>query len=88
MIITARNTYEFEGTLTNKAWTLEIIDKQNLMTDSIVENLKNFSKPIFWNDGDFKHHIFYIFDFKIDNVWFESLEVDCCNMKIVLNAFK
>jgi hypothetical protein len=55
-----------------------------LVTESIIEQLKGFKDSIYFNDLSGKH---WIFDFKIDNVWFEAREIDCCNMEMVLNAY-
>jgi hypothetical protein len=82
--IKGNNNYSFEGTDTGKFWEFEIIDKDNLLTNKITEQLKNFSESIYFNDLTAKH---WIFDFKIENVWFEATSVNCNNMRMILNAY-
>ncbi|MDD2627798.1 MAG: hypothetical protein PHD20_02810 [Clostridia bacterium] len=83
--IKGNNNYSLEGSDTGKPWEFEIIDKDNLLTNEITEQLKDFSEPIYFNDLSGKH---WIFDFKIENVWFEATSVNCCNMYMVLNAYQ
>lgn len=83
-MIMCNNPYSFEGTETSKSWKLKIIDDNNLLTNEITEQLKNFSEPIYFNDLTGKY---WIFDFKINNVWFESKRINCNKMTMVLNAY-
>jgi hypothetical protein len=78
------NNYSFEGTETGEGWTIEVIDKENLLNDAITDELKQFSETIYFNDTNGRY---WIFDFSINNVWFESREIDCNNMHIILNAY-
>jgi hypothetical protein len=84
VVVMCNNNYSFEGLETGRAWELEIIDNNNLLTDSITEQLKDFNKTIYFNNNTGKH---WIFDFPLDGVCFESVKIDCNNMKIVLNAY-
>lgn len=84
IIIKGNNNYSFEGSETGKSWDIEIKDKDNLLTNNIIEQLKQFDKPIYFNNTNSKY---WIFDFKIEDVYFESVNIDCCNMKMILNAY-
>jgi len=77
------NNYQLEGT-TAGTWMFKVIDNNNLLNDAIINQLKQFNKPIYFSDITTKH---WIFDFQIEGVWFEALNIDCCKMEIVLNAY-
>lgn len=83
-IITGKNQYILEHSPAG-TWIFEIRDNKNLVDDNIADQLSNFGESIYFNDLSGKH---WIFDFKINNVWFEALEVDCVNMKMLLNAYQ
>lgn len=82
-VIEGNNNYSLEGSETGN-WKFEIRDKNNLLTEEITEQLKDFSEPIYFNDLSAKH---WIFDFNINNVWFEATHIDCCKMYMILNAY-
>jgi len=82
-IIKDNNNYSLKGSEAG-VWAIEIIDNNDFLTNEIIKQLKQFRKPIYFNETNGKH---WIFDFKIDNVWFESVQIDCNNMKILLNAY-
>lgn len=77
------NNYSLEGTEVG-TWTFKIIDKQNLLNDNIINLLKQFKEPIYFSDITSKH---WIFDFQINGVWFEALNIDYNNMEMTLNAY-
>ena len=77
------NNYQLEGTAAG-TWTFKVIDNHNLLNDNIINKLKQFKEPIYFNDISGKH---WIFDFKIENVWFEALNIDCNNITMTLNAY-
>ena len=77
------NNYTIDGTEAG-TWTFKVIDNHNLLNDNIINKLEQFKEPIYFNDISAKH---WIFDFKIENVWFEALNIDCCNMTMTLNAY-
>lgn len=69
---------------TKNGWTLEVIDNDNLLNHNITEQLKKINEPIYFSEITFKY---WMFDFKINDVWFEALNIDCCNMTMTLNAY-
>lgn len=68
----------------NLGWEIKLTDKNNLLTGDTIEELKQMNHVIYWNDIDCKH---WIFDFKINNVWFEAINIDMNNNKMTLNVF-
>lgn len=85
IIINCINLYALEGSEAQYPWVLEVIDNNHLMTEEIAQQLKQFDQTIYFNDLTCKH---WIFDFKVGNVWFESMWIDCNNMRMVLNAYQ
>lgn len=53
--------------------SLKVVKGLELLTDEIKERLSNFREPIFWSNDRLCH---WFFDFKINNVWIESLNID------------
>lgn len=77
------NNYTLEGSEAG-IWTFKVIDNHNLLNDNIINQLEQFKEHIYFNDISGKY---WIFDFKIENVWFEALNIDCNNMTMTLNAY-
>ena len=83
-LIKGINQYSLEGTPSNKTWTFEVQDSENLLNSSIIEKIKEFNNPVYFNDISCNY---WIFDFFVDDVWFEALEVNPVKMYILLNAY-
>jgi len=74
----------FQGTITE----IEIIDGDNILTNEIITKLKEYLKNetiVYFNDLSCKH---WIFDFKIDNVWFTSKSINNELTKFTLESFR
>ena len=84
-IIKGKNNYSFEGSPTGKSWTFEIIQGIEFLTDELKEKIADFKESIFFNDSNSKY---YFFDYNIDDVWIEGLEIDCNNMIMKLSLFQ
>lgn len=54
------------------------------ITNEIMKKLENLNEPIYWNDSTCSH---YIFSFKINDVWFDSMEItnDLKNIELYAN---
>lgn len=56
---------------------ITITDNENLLTDTIISKLQQYFKTdkavIYFNDITSKH---WLFDFKIDNIWFSSTNMN------------
>lgn len=76
------NTYVFKN---NFDYTFIVEDKENLLNDEIIEKLKAKDFTIYHNDLDC---YYWIFDFKVNGVWFEATSINLVEHKIHLNAFK
>lgn len=70
--------------LTNYGYNFIIQDDNNLLTEEIVEMLKKYNATIYHNDLE---SYYWIFDFQLNNVWFESLNINLCTNTIILKAF-
>lgn len=70
--------------LCENGWTLEIKDKENLINEDITQELKKIDMVIYFNDTSGEH---WIFDFKIKNIWLESLKIDRIEKHIILKAW-
>lgn len=77
----------FIGLKNNYDWLLKITDKENLLNHNgeIIEQLKSYDCTIFFNDSTCKY---WIFDFKINGIWFEATHIDCIKHVIELNVYK
>ena len=65
-------------------YIIKIKDNNNLLSEDILKKLQNFKFVIYFNNCDC---YYWIFDFKIDLVWFESTNIDMNENIIELNAF-
>lgn len=65
-------------------YIIKIKDNNNLLSEDILKKLQNFKFEIYFNNCDC---YYWIFDFKIDLVWFESTNIDMNENIIELNAF-
>jgi len=63
----------------NKEYTLKI--KGFIFNRKIINELKNYQFTIYWNDLESNY---WIFDFKINNIWFSSYKIDMDNKIIYL----
>ena len=76
-------------TLNHNGVKVKIIDNQNLLTDNIIEKLKQYFDSgkaiIYFNDCTSKH---WLFDFEIDNVWFSSKSINNELTRITIECFK
>lgn len=63
----------------NKDFTLKI--KGIIFNKKIINELKNYNFTIYWND---LQCYYWIFDFKINNIWFSSYKIDMDNKIIYL----
>lgn len=66
----------------NKDYTLKI--KDSISDQEIIKALKQYQFTVYWNDVDC---YYWIFDFKINNVWFTSYKIDMDNKIIYLKQF-
>lgn len=88
-VLETKNAISFTLTNLNTTPTEYIIDdSQNLIGSDELIKLKEYlaSKDfvIYFNDSTSKH---WACDFKINNVWIESLEIENDFSKIVLKAY-
>lgn len=73
-------------TIQNKyGFTLHLSGDTQLLTDDTIEKLKDYDDTIFWNDSKCEH---WMFDFKINDVWFEVREIDMSKQVMKINAFQ
>lgn len=63
---------------------IKITDNNNLITTSIIDRLKEHLEPIYFNDLSCKH---FMFDFQIDNIRLESININNELTVIELNAY-
>lgn len=63
----------------NKDFTLKI--KGLIFNKKIIKELENYNFTIYWNDLEC---YYWIFDFKINNIWFSSYKIDMDNKIIYL----
>lgn len=63
---------------------ITIIGAIEKITNDIMKKLENLNEPIYWNDSTCSH---YIFSFKINDVWFDSMEItnDLKNIELYAN---
>jgi len=66
----------------NKDFTLKI--KGLIFNKKIINELKNYNFTIYWNDLEC---YYWIFDFKINNIWFSSYKIDMDNKIIYLQKW-
>lgn len=84
MIIQCENNYQLENSEAGY-WKIRINKGKELITEEIIEALKDFNQPIYWNDSECKH---WFFDYKIcDTLWVEGANVDCNKMIIDINLY-
>ena len=65
-------------------YIIKIKDNNKLLSEDILKKLQNYEFEIYFNNCDC---YYWIFDFKIDLVWFESTNIDMNKNIIELNAF-
>lgn len=66
----------------NTNYTLKI--KGIILNRKIVKALKKYQFTIYWNDVDC---YYWIYDFKINNIWFATYKIDMNNKIIYLKRF-
>ena len=66
----------------NKEYTLKI--KGIIFNRKIIKLLKQYQFNIYWNDIDCNY---WIFDFKLRDIWFTSYKIDMNNRIIYLKKF-
>ena len=66
----------------NKEYTLKI--KGLLFDRKIIRVLKQYRFIVYWNDLECNY---WIYDFKINNIWFSSYKIDMNNKIIYLKKF-
>lgn len=66
-------------------WILTISDPEQLITEDILGKLKKYDSVIYHNDLSSK---LWIFDFKLENVWFESTKINAVKRTINLVIFQ
>ena len=69
----------------NAGYRIRIEDKNNLLTSSIIEAMQEINETIYFNEVDCNY---WIMDFKIENIWFKSTEIDLNDKIIKFNCFK
>ena len=76
MEVEIKNDYGFKLTLTGE------VEKLN---NEIIEGLKKYNDTIYFNDLDSNN---WMFDFKINNLWFSSKNIDLVKKEIVFEVFQ
>lgn len=66
----------------NNDYTLKV--KGLILNRKIIKALNNYKFTIYWNDLE---SIYWIYDFKISNIWFSSYKIDMNNKIIYLKKF-
>lgn len=66
----------------NNEYTLKI--KGFIFNRKIIRVLKHYKFTIYWNDLECNY---WIYDFKVNNVWFSSYKIDMNNKIIYLKKF-
>lgn len=70
--------------INNSGWVLTLTGKIEKVAKEIEEKLKSHADEIYFNDLTGKY---WMYDFKIGNVWFSSTDIDIIEKKIVLDVF-
>ena len=70
--------------ITSYGFKFIIQDDNNLLTEEIIEMLMKYNTTIYHNDLE---SYYWIFDFQLNNVWFESLNINLCTNIMILKAF-
>lgn len=68
----------------NSGWTFYIKGAIDKVTDKAIEGLKEYTINIYWNDLECYH---WIFNFKLDNIWFENAEINCDDLEMTLYVY-
>lgn len=66
----------------NNEYTLKI--KGFIFNRKIIRALKHYKFTVYWNDLECNY---WIYDFKIRNIWFSSYKIDMNNKIIYLKKF-
>ena len=66
----------------NNEYTLKI--KGFIFNRKIIRVLKYYKFTVYWNDLDCNY---WIYDFRISNIWFSSYKIDMNNKIIYLKKF-
>lgn len=66
-------------------YLLTIFDPDNLLTESIIERLKRYNAVFYFKDIIAEY---WIFDFKIEDVWFEAKKIVFGEKALTLKCFK
>ena len=66
----------------NNEYTLKI--KGFIFNRKIIRVLKHYKFIVYWNDLECNY---WIYDFKISNIWFSSYKIDMNNKIIYLKKF-
>lgn len=74
-LITIENEY---------GYIIKIEDKENLLNESIIKGLQSYKFEVYFNDLDC---YYWIYDFKINSIWFELTHIDMNKCIIELNAY-
>ena len=82
--IRGKNDYNFEGSESGR-WTFKIKDNIDLITDNIIDSIEKFDERIYFNNAS---GTYFIFDFKVDDVWIEAGNINCNDMTMDLVLFK
>lgn len=68
----------------NYGWKLTLTGNTELLTEETIEKLKTYSDTIYFNDTSARY---WMFDFKIDGLWFETVHIDMCTEEMEINVF-
>ena len=66
-------------------FTIKLKGQKELITDSIVEELKKINPTFYFQDNEC---YYWIFDFKINDVWFEMPHCTEIPKELILNVFQ
>ncbi|MDU3410056.1 hypothetical protein [Clostridium sp.] len=68
----------------NYGYELNLVGAVEKIDNGIIEKLKQYDDTIYFNDLDSNY---WMFDFKINDLWFSSKNIDLVKNKITLEVF-
>lgn len=68
----------------NYGYELNLVGAVEKIDNGIIEKLKQYDDTIYFNDLDSNY---WMFDFKINDLWFSGKNIDLVKNKITLEVF-
>lgn len=66
-------------------YKLELIGEVEKLNNEVIEMLKEYDDTIYFNNSNCKY---WMFDFKLKDIWFSSENIDLVNKEITFKVFQ